>query len=69
MYCAAFHIGMEGFGAEPTGTSEKVGDNICKECMVGAGFAIFVVMYARKAKLAHNHTKHAERAVGTVRGY
>lgn len=69
MYYAAFHIGIESFGTEPTATSEEVQETIRKKCMAITGFARFLVMYPRKAKLAHNSTANPERVVGKVRGY
>lgn len=69
MYCAASDIDMQSFGAIPQGTTDEVRIAIRKECMTLAGFASFVMTYLRKAKQDQNSTAHAERAVGTVRGY
>lgn len=60
---------MDSFGTTPTGSDEERREIIRRECMVLEGFASFVVTVPGRANQAHNTTSHAERAVGTVRGY
>lgn len=69
IYCTTLKINIQKLGATPTGTVEEERDAVRKECMILAGFVSFVVAHPRREKQNHKSTAHAERAVGTVRGY
>lgn len=60
---------MATFGKIPKGDHYITKQAIRRDCMILAGFAIYVAFYLRRAKQRYNNAAHTELVVGAVRSY